>query len=136
MQTQLLVRIPACQFIFEDRLTGDIYLRFLQDKLPPLLDDAPLITMLYMYCQHDGTRHTLAVQWKGISMIRISMIRPLVDGSAVVAQNLTTHISGPNRYRIFSMGALEETDIPENGRTARCIASSSFGRCSPYKCQS
>jgi hypothetical protein len=42
------------QYIFSQDLTGDIYTRFLQNKLPALLVNVPLHTQLQMYYQHDG----------------------------------------------------------------------------------
>ena len=41
-------------FILEGRLTGEAYLRFLQEELPPLLEDVPLNKQGCMYFQHDG----------------------------------------------------------------------------------
>jgi len=41
-------------FILEGRLTGEAYLRFLQEELPRLLDDVPLNKRGRMYFQHDG----------------------------------------------------------------------------------
>ena len=41
-------------FIFEGRLTGQRYLQFLQEELPPLLEDLPLHIRQGMYLQHDG----------------------------------------------------------------------------------
>lgn len=42
-------------FIFQERLTGEAYLQFLQEELPTLLEDVPLATRRRMYFQHDGT---------------------------------------------------------------------------------
>jgi len=42
-------------FILEGRLTGETYLRFLQEELPRLLEDMPLNKGGRMYFQHDGT---------------------------------------------------------------------------------
>ena len=41
--------------IVEDRMTGDIYLHFLQHELPEQLEDVPLDTRRHMYLQHDGS---------------------------------------------------------------------------------
>jgi len=41
-------------FILEGRLTGETYLRFLQEELPQLLADVPLDKRSRMYFQHDG----------------------------------------------------------------------------------
>jgi len=41
-------------FILEVRLTGEAYLRFLQEELPRLLDDVPLNKRGRMYFQHEG----------------------------------------------------------------------------------
>jgi len=41
-------------FILEGRLTGEAYLRFLQEELPQLLEDVPLNKQGRMYFQHDG----------------------------------------------------------------------------------
>jgi len=41
-------------FILEGRLTGEAYLRFLQEELPRLLEDVPLNKQGRMYSQHDG----------------------------------------------------------------------------------
>lgn len=41
-------------FIFQERLTGQAYLQFLQEELPTLLEDVPLATRRKMYFQHDG----------------------------------------------------------------------------------
>ena len=38
----------------EGRLTGEAYLRFLQEELPRLLEDVPLNKQGRMYSQHDG----------------------------------------------------------------------------------
>jgi len=43
-----------CPFILEGRLTGEAYLRFLQEELPRLLEDVPLNKRGLMYFQHDG----------------------------------------------------------------------------------
>jgi len=40
-------------FILEVRLTGEAYLRFLQEELPRLLEDVPLNTRGLKYFQHD-----------------------------------------------------------------------------------
>ena len=40
-------------FILEGRLTGEVYLRFLQKELPRLLEDVPLNKRGRMYFQHD-----------------------------------------------------------------------------------
>jgi len=40
-------------FILEGRLTGEVYLRFLQEKLPRLLEVVPLNKRGHMYLQHD-----------------------------------------------------------------------------------
>ena len=40
-------------FILESRLTGEAYLRFLQEELPRLLEDVPLNKRGRMYFQHD-----------------------------------------------------------------------------------
>jgi len=40
-------------FILEGRLTGEAYLRFLQEYLPRLLEDMPLNKQGHMYFQHD-----------------------------------------------------------------------------------
>jgi hypothetical protein len=39
-------------FIFPGRLTGEVYLHFLQDELPQLLEDVPVATRRRMYFQH------------------------------------------------------------------------------------
>ena len=41
-------------FILEGRLTGEAYLRFLQEELPRLLEDVPLNKRGRMYFQHNG----------------------------------------------------------------------------------
>ena len=41
-------------FILEGRLTGEAYLRFLQEELPQLLEDVPLNKRGHMYFKHDG----------------------------------------------------------------------------------
>jgi len=41
-------------FILESCLTGETYLRFLQEELPRLLEDVPLNKQGHMYFQHDG----------------------------------------------------------------------------------
>ena len=41
-------------FILEVHLTGEAYLRFLQEELPRLLEDVPLNKRGRMYFQHDG----------------------------------------------------------------------------------
>jgi len=41
-------------FILEGHPTGEAYLRFLQEELPRLLEDAPLNKRGHMYFQHDG----------------------------------------------------------------------------------
>ena len=41
-------------FILEGRLTGEVYLRFLQEEWPWLLEDMPLNKRGRMYFQHDG----------------------------------------------------------------------------------
>jgi len=41
-------------FIFEGRLTGEAFIRFLQEELPQLLEDVPLNKQGHMYFQHDG----------------------------------------------------------------------------------
>ena len=40
-------------FILEGRLTGETFLRFLQEELPPLLEDVTLDKRIRMYFQHD-----------------------------------------------------------------------------------
>ena len=45
-------------FILEIRLTGEVYLRFLQEELPRLLEDVPLNKRGRMYLQHDGAPHS------------------------------------------------------------------------------
>jgi len=41
-------------FVLDGRLTGEAYLRFLQEELPRLLEDVPLNKRGRMYFQHDG----------------------------------------------------------------------------------
>ena len=41
-------------FILEVRLTGEAYLRFLQEEVPRLLDDVPLNKRGHIYFKHDG----------------------------------------------------------------------------------
>lgn len=41
-------------YIFNGRLSGEIYLDFLQNQLFDLLDDVPLMTLRDMHFQHDG----------------------------------------------------------------------------------
>jgi len=41
-------------FALEGRLTGEAYLRFLQEELPRLLEDVPLNKRGRMFLQHDG----------------------------------------------------------------------------------
>lgn len=41
-------------FVLNERLTGDGYLRFLEDHLTHMLDDVPLIVRHRMFFQHDG----------------------------------------------------------------------------------
>jgi len=41
-------------FILEGHLTGEAYIRFLQEELPLLLEDGPLNKRGHMYFQHDG----------------------------------------------------------------------------------
>ena len=41
-------------FILEGHLTGETYLRFLQEELPQLLEDVPLDKRSHMYFQHNG----------------------------------------------------------------------------------
>jgi len=41
-------------FFLEGHLTGGVYLRFLQEELPRLLEDVPLNKRGRMYFQHDG----------------------------------------------------------------------------------
>ena len=41
-------------FILEGRLAGEVYLRFLLEELPRLLEDVPLNKRGRMYFQHDG----------------------------------------------------------------------------------
>jgi hypothetical protein len=43
------------QYIFPQRLTGDIYSNALQDELPALLENVSVQTRRQFYCQHDGT---------------------------------------------------------------------------------
>ena len=40
--------------ILDDRMTGQNYLDFPQNKLPKQLEDVPLATRIAMYFQHDG----------------------------------------------------------------------------------
>ena len=44
-------------FILETRLTGEAYLRFLQEELPRLLEDVPLNERSRIYFQNDGAFH-------------------------------------------------------------------------------
>ena len=41
-------------FIFEDGLTGQLYLQLMQEELPQLLEDVPLNKRNRMYFEHDG----------------------------------------------------------------------------------
>jgi len=41
-------------FIFQERLTGQTYLQFLEEELPTLLEDVPLATRRQLCFQHDG----------------------------------------------------------------------------------
>ena len=52
--------------IVEDRMTGDIYLQFLQNYLSEHLEDVPLYTRRHKYLQHDGSpiRYTRKVNQK------------------------------------------------------------------------
>jgi hypothetical protein len=42
-------------FVFPGCLTGAVYLQFLQEELPQLLQDFPLAVRYRMVFQHDGT---------------------------------------------------------------------------------
>jgi hypothetical protein len=42
------------QFVFPGRLTGAVYLQFLQEELLQLLEDVPLAVRYRMVLQHDG----------------------------------------------------------------------------------
>ena len=44
-------------FVFDNKLTGNIYEVFLRNELPGLLEDIPLIIRSQMYFQHDGSPH-------------------------------------------------------------------------------
>lgn len=46
---------------FEGHLTGNRYLRFLQDELPPFLEHVPLLDRCRMWFQHDGAPPHAAV---------------------------------------------------------------------------
>jgi hypothetical protein len=41
-------------FIFPERLTGAVYLQFLQEELPQLIEDVPLAVRHCMVFQHDS----------------------------------------------------------------------------------
>ena len=45
----------SCIHFLSDRVTGQNYLDFLQNKLPKQQEDVPLATRIAMYFQHDGT---------------------------------------------------------------------------------
>ena len=45
-------------FILKGRLTGEAYLRFLQEKFSQILEDVPLNKRGRMYFQHDGVPHS------------------------------------------------------------------------------
>jgi len=47
-------QLIAPPFILEGRLTGEAYLRFLQEELTRLLEDVPLNKRDLLYFQHDG----------------------------------------------------------------------------------
>jgi len=42
----------------EGRLTGEAYLRYVQEELPELLEDVPLDKQSRMYFEHDGAPHS------------------------------------------------------------------------------
>jgi hypothetical protein len=45
---------PSFPFVLEHLLTGQIRLEFLQEKLPGLLQDVPLVIRNGKYDHHDG----------------------------------------------------------------------------------
>jgi len=71
-------------FILEDHLTGEAYLRFLQEELPPLLEDVPLNKQGHIYFQHDGAPPHFSCEVRNF----LNYIVSLGDGSDVVVPTI------------------------------------------------
>jgi hypothetical protein len=101
------------QFIFKGRLTGDIYPRFLQDELPPLLEDVPLAIRLRMYFQHDRARPHFSRTVK--THLNYSFPgRWIGRGGAQICPPTSLNL---NHLDFYLWRRMEELGVPEKSRT-------------------
>ena len=92
-------------FILEGRLTGEAYLRFLQEELPRLLEDVPLNKRGHMYFQHDGAPPHSSREW---TMDRMWW-----------SPQLASQVSRLNPTGLLCMGMDERTGLQCEGGNAR-----------------
>ena len=118
-------------FILEGRLTGEAYLRFLQEELPRLLEEAPLNKRGRMYCQHDGAPPHFHVKLK---FPELSF--PKAMDRTWRSPQLASQVSSLKPTGLLCMGMDERTGLKCEGGNARCIAWSHFGSRRPHRKQS
>ena len=104
-------------FILEGRLTGEAYLRFLQEELSRLLEDVPLNKRSRMNFQHDGAppilHGKLEISWTIVS---------LGDWSDVAVRTIGPRGSRLKPTGLLCMGMDERTGLQCEVGNARCIA--------------
>ena len=54
-------------YLFEVRLTGQVYANFLQNVLPQLMEDVPLHVRMSMWMQHDGATPHYALRSRQVT---------------------------------------------------------------------
>ena len=104
-------------FILEGRLTGEAYVRFLQEELPQLLEDVPLDKRSSMYFQHDGAFFTWSYKFPELSFPR-AMDRTLRSPP------LASQVSRLKPTGLLCVVMDERTGLQCEGGNARCIARS------------
>jgi len=90
--------------ILEGRLTGEMYLRFLQEELPRLMEDVPLNKRGCMYFQHDGTPSHSSREVKNFLNYRF-------PGRTWRSTQLASQVSRIKPTGLLCMGMVERTSL-------------------------
>ena len=116
-------------FVLEGRLTGEAYLRFLQEELPRLLEDLPLNKRGRMYFQHDGAPPHSSREVKKFPELSF----PWAKDRTWRSPPLAGQVSRLKPTGLLCMGMDERIRLQCEGGNARCIACSHFGCRRPHQ---
>ena len=105
-------------FILEGRLTGEAYLRFLQEELPRLLEDGPLNKRGRMYFQYDGAPPHSSSEFRNF----LNYLFPRRWIGRGGPPPLASHVSSLKPIGLLCVGMDERTGLKCEGVNARYIA--------------